>query len=85
MVLVQKLLGLFQHGFVIIRASRADGEHAGGIVHAQHILAGKQEMHIARQGGQVGNLGNMFFPIQQCLIQVGHAPTLGNVGMEQLG
>ncbi len=84
-ILVQKPLGLFQHGFIVIRARWVDGEHAGSIIHAQHILAGKQKMHIARQRRQVSNPGNMILSVQQCLIQVSHAPTLGNVILQQLG
>ena len=42
-------------------------------------------MHIACQGGQEGDVLYVFFPVQDGLVEMGHAPPLGNVEAETLG
>lgn len=74
-----------QHSLIICIRSAINGEHAGGISHAQHFLPGELPMDIARQGGEEADTGDVLLPVQNGLIEVRYTPALGDVELEQLG
>ncbi|MPM88608.1 hypothetical protein SDC9_135712 [bioreactor metagenome] len=71
--------------FVIPLPLLIQREHAGGLAGAQHLFAREPQVGIALQRGQEGDILHMLFLIENSLIQVRHAPALGDVEMEQVG
>ena len=61
---------------------RVNGEHTGGLANAQGLLAGELPVNITCQSGHEVNLPHMLFALQHGLIQMGNAPSLGNVVLE---
>ena len=78
----RQFVEFFKHGGVILPGCAVDGEHPAGVAHAQRIDAGQQKVQVACQGRDVGDLFKVRLPIQHSLIQVRHAPPLGNVKPE---
>ena len=78
----RQFVEFFKHGGVILPGCAVDGEHPAGVAHAQRIDAGQQKVQVACQGRDVGDLFKVRLPIQHSLIQVRHAPPLGNVEPE---
>ena len=74
-----------EHALIVVVGLAVDGEHARGFANAQHLLPGQLPMDIACQRGQIADILDMGFLVQYRLIEVGNAPTLGNVELEQIG
>ena len=74
-----------QHRRVIRQCLAVDGEHAGGFADAEDIFARQQVMHIARERGDVGDVLDVRFAVQDGLIQVRGGPALRDVEAEGLG
>ena len=81
----RQLLELHQHGGIVAPRGRVQGEHAGGIPHAQDLFPGQAPVHIARQGGQEGHMLHLLLPVQHGLEQMGDAPALGYIEAKELG
>ena len=64
---------------------RVDGEHARGVAHAEHLPAGELPVHVAGQGGEEGDLGDVLLVVEHALVQVGDGPAFRDVVLEQLG
>ena len=58
--------------------------HAGRFADAQHLFPGKLPVHIALQRGQIADILYMLLLIQNRLVQMGDAPSLGNIEFKQL-
>ncbi len=74
---------LLHHFPVVVQGLAVDGEHTAGFAHTHGVDAGEHIMDVPRQGGDVGNLGNVGFLVQNGLVEVGDGPPLGNVEAEQ--
>ena len=79
-----ELLELFQHLLIPVAGGAVDGEHTGGLAHAHHVFSGEHIVDIGGQGGDVGDLADMGLAVQDGLIEVGDAPTLGHVELKEL-
>ena len=84
-LLFHELLELLHHVGPVVPGGRVHGQHAGGVAHAQHLLAGELPVDVAGQGGEIGDLGHVLLAVQDGLVQVGDAPAERNVVDEQLG
>ena len=78
-VIACNLLRVKVHGLTV------DGEHARGVAHAQHLLAGELPVNIPGQGGEIGNVLHMGLAVQDGLVEMGHRPALGHIKVEKLG
>ena len=79
-----QIVELCHHGGIVIAGFAVNGEHTGGLAHADGVDAGEHKVDIACQGCDVGNLRHMGLPVQHGLIQVGDGPALGNIEPEGL-
>ena len=79
-----KLVELSQHGGIVIPGLTVDGEHSGGFANTQGVHAGEHIVDVARQGGHMGDLRHMGFPVQHRLIQMGDGPALGDIEVKDL-
>ena len=79
------VLELIQHFPVKLLGSRVNREHTGGFAYAQSLLSGQLPVNITCQRGHEIDFRHMLLAVQNCLIQVGDAPSLGNVILEQFG
>ena len=70
------------HACIISIGLAIDGKHARSVANAQHLLAGQLPMHIACQRGQISDILDMGFLVQDGLIEVRDAPAMGNVKLE---
>ena len=59
-----------------------DGKHPRGVADAEHLLARELPVHIACERRDKVDLLCMFLPVQECLIEVGNAPTLRDVELQ---
>ena len=67
-----------------VQRPAVDGEHAGGLADADGVFTGEHIVDIARQRGDVGDAADVLLAVQDGLIQVGDAPTLGDIEAERL-
>ena len=81
---LDRVESLDELGFVGM-GGRVDGEHAGGVAHAEHLLAGELPVHVAGECGDVVHLGDVLLVVEHCLVEVCHGPAFRNVVLEQLG
>ena len=65
------------------RRCGVDREHAAGVADAEDLLAGQLPVHIAGQGGQVGDPADVVLVVQDRLVQVRDAPPVRDVVAEQ--
>ena len=72
-----------RHIGVVIQFFAVDGEHAAGLADTQGVFAGEDLVNVARQGGQVGEPGQVVLLFQHGLVQMGDAPALGDVEIKQ--
>ena len=70
---------------VIVAGGAVDGEHARSVPDAQHPAAGELPVDIAGQRVDAVQPGQVGFPVQDGLVEMGHAPPLGNVEAEGFG
>ena len=70
------------HGRVILLRLRIDGKHARSLADAEHLSAGQLPVHIARKGGQISDILHMLLPVQDGLIEMSDAPSLGNIELK---
>ncbi len=80
-----ELLELLHHVGAVVPGGRVDGQHAGGVAHAQDLLTGEFPVDVAGEGGEVGDPGNVLLPVQDGLVEVGDAPAERDVIDEELG
>ena len=78
-----QLLVRLDHGAVVGERRRVDGEHSGGVTHAENRPAGELVVDPTGQGGQAGDLANPILTIQDPLVKVGDGPAQGNIEGEQ--
>ena len=75
---------LLYHPGVEVTGLGIDWEHAGGLAHAQHLFPRQPPVDVSGQGGKERHVLHMLLPVQDGLIEVGDAPSLGNVEIEFL-
>jgi hypothetical protein len=68
-----------QHRGVVPAGADVDREHAAGVADPEHLLAGELPVHIAGQGGQVGQPADVLLTVEDRLVQVGDAPPVRDV------
>ncbi len=70
---------------VVVAGGGVDGEHARGIAHAEHLLAGELPVHVPGEGGEEADLGHVGLGVDDGLMQVRDRPAERNVHAQQLG
>ena len=78
-----ELLELIQHLIMELSGRGIDREHTGCLPDSHILLSGQFPVNIASQCSHKVNLRHMLFFVQNRLIQVGNAPALRNVELEQ--
>ena len=79
-----KLIKLANHPIAVVAGSAVDGEHPRSVSHTKNVDTCEHEVNVACKGGNVSDSGDMLLTIQNCLIQVCDAPSLGDIESEQL-
>ena len=82
---LQQGLRFLQAADVIVAGFGVNGEHPTGLAHTQHLLAGQLPVKVPCQRGQKDDAVHMVLAVEHRLIQVGDAPTLGDVILQKFG
>ena len=77
-------LKLLHHALVVVQLFAVDGEHSAGLAHAHDLLSGQLPVDVACKCGQVRDIFDMLFVVENGLIQVSNAPALWDVKAEQI-
>ncbi len=72
-----------QHGLVVVAGGHIDREHPAGVADAEHPFAAELPVHVAGEGGQVGDRPDMLLLVEHGLVQVGDAPAVRDVVAER--
>ena len=72
------------HSFIEISCFNIDREHTGSLSHTKHLLSRELPVDITCQCRKECHVFYMRFLIQNCLIEMGNAPSLGNMIREKL-
>ena len=70
---------------IVVVGLAVDGEHARCVAHTQHLLLRQFPMDIACERGLIADILDMGFLVQYRLVEVGNAPAMGNIELEQIG
>lgn len=70
---------------VVVTGGGVDREHARGVAHAEHLLAGQLPVHVPGEGGEEADLGDVRLGVDDGLVQVSDRPAQRNVHAQQLG
>ena len=80
-----ELFELLHHVGAVVPGFGIHRQHAGGVAHAQDLLAGELPVDVAGERGQVADVPHVGFIVQDGLVEVGDAPAERDVVHEQLG
>ena len=75
---------LVDHLLRVASLGGVDGEHTGGVAHAEHLLARELPVDVSGERREVCDLRDVGLVIEDCLIEVGDAPAQGYVEDEEL-
>ena len=79
-----KLFELLNHRCVVVLGLRMNRQHARSVAYAEHLLARQLPVDIAGQCGQELDVFHVLLFVEHALVEVGDAPTQGNVEVEAL-
>ena len=70
--------------YVELIGPAVDGEHTRRFANTQHLSPRQFPVDVTCQRGQVADIFDMRFPVQDRLVEMGNTPALGNVELEQV-
>ena len=80
--LLQKPVELMDHAGVEILCPAVNGEHTGGLPHAQHPFPGELPMYIPGKRCEISDTPHMLLPVPDGPVKVGDTPPLRDVEPE---
>ena len=79
-----ELVELAYHLGIVGLGVGIDGNHTRSIADAEDLLVGETPVNVAGEGGEIGDVLNVLFAVQDGLIEVRNAPTEWDVVVEEL-